>query len=110
VIRLSTKAPTGDGQPVFYRSQTNPKQMTATFQTNLTHKSYNGWSNYETWNVALWIQNDEGLYHIAKECGSWDCFQEVMIDDFGKTATPDGVLYNDPELNQVELSELFTEL
>lgn len=24
--------------------------------------SYNGWSNYETWAVALWIDNDAGLY------------------------------------------------
>jgi hypothetical protein len=22
--------------------------------------SYNGWSNYETWNVALWLSNEEG--------------------------------------------------
>lgn len=24
--------------------------------------SYNGWSNYETWCVALWIGNEEGSY------------------------------------------------
>ena len=26
---------------------------------------YNGYSNYQTWNVALWLDNDEGSYqHI----------------------------------------------
>lgn len=24
--------------------------------------AYNGWTNYETWNVALWIDNDQGSY------------------------------------------------
>ncbi len=26
-------------------------------------KGYNGWSNYETWNVKLWMDNDEGSYN-----------------------------------------------
>lgn len=37
-------------------------------------KTYNGWSNYETWNVALWIGNEEGSdrywREITQEC--WD--------------------------------------
>ena len=24
--------------------------------------AYNGWSNYETWAVKLWMDNDEGSY------------------------------------------------
>ena len=27
--------------------------------------SYNGWKNYETWNLVLWIQNDERFYKMA---------------------------------------------
>ena len=26
-------------------------------------KTYNGWTNYETWCVALWLDNDCGTYH-----------------------------------------------
>ena len=35
-------------------------------------KSYNGWTNYETWVTALWLDNDEGSQsywrEIAGEC------------------------------------------
>lgn len=29
--------------------------------------AYNGWKNYETWNVALWIDNDQGSYSQRQE-------------------------------------------
>lgn len=28
---------------------------------------YNGWSNYETWNVNLWLTNDEYIYESIME-------------------------------------------
>lgn len=30
-------------------------------------KTYNGWTNYETWNVALWIDNEEGSYRYWRD-------------------------------------------
>ena len=34
----------------------------------MTDTTYHGWANYETWNAALWIGNDEFLYNTAKAC------------------------------------------
>lgn len=28
---------------------------------------YNGWTNYATWNVNLWLTNDEGSYNYWME-------------------------------------------
>jgi hypothetical protein len=28
---------------------------------------YNGWKNYQSWNMALWIDNDQGLYETVRE-------------------------------------------
>ncbi len=37
-------------------------------------KRYNGWTNYETWNVKLWLGNDEGVYNYCRETAqeAWD--------------------------------------
>jgi hypothetical protein len=34
---------------------------------NASEQGYNGWSNYETWCVNLWLSNDEGLYRETLE-------------------------------------------
>ena len=28
--------------------------------------TYNGWTNYETWNVALWLDNDRTEYEVTR--------------------------------------------
>ena len=71
--------------------------------------TYNGWKNHATWNVALWIQNDEGLYNFAKECASYKEFASLM-EDFGNTHTPDQVSYKDDGLDTQELNEVIQDL
>ena len=70
--------------------------------------SYCGWTNYETWNVALWLQNEHYLYQVARECLTFYEFRTRMKDVFWKT--PDGVLLTDRKLNLDELDECITEL
>ncbi len=33
----------------------------------MEHKEYNGWTNYETWNVNLWLDNEEGTQYLQRE-------------------------------------------
>lgn len=45
---------------------------------------YNGWTNYETWCVSMWLDNDEGNYHAVRELTS----QELeSADDEPELAT-----------------------
>lgn len=79
---------------------------TSTYQRNVLDTSYNGWENYETWNIALWINNDEALYNLAANTGSYEDFLTEIYGFLKKT--PDGVSFNDPKVNHIQLnSEVF---
>lgn len=59
---------------------------------------YNGHKNYETWNVCLWISNDEGLYNLSLSCANYDEFIDT-VRELGMTETPDGVSWTDSGLD-----------
>jgi hypothetical protein len=82
----------------------------STFQTTIEDTTYNGWTNYETWNVALWIENDEGLYNLARgyRHHGYKSLSHMLIEL--TPTTPDGVKWDDVNLNLVELDEMMEEL
>lgn len=61
---------------------------------------HNGHRNWNHWNVALWISNDEGLYrmalsHIAAANTRDGAAAEMVAElrEMGATQTPDGAPY-----------------
>lgn len=84
--------------------------------------TYNGWTNYDTWNVALWFDNDsESLAeYVAEFARAWDTFgkyppeciggycpycglvEDLQLED---EMTPDKVAWLSPNLNHEELYE-----
>ena len=79
--------------------------MTSTPQTCLTDQTYNGWTNYETWNVVLWIENDEDLYNLVNQF-EIACYEDLLdvLYDCGSKETPDGVKLTDPKINRAEIN------
>ena len=70
---------------------------------------FNGWKNWETWNVALWINNDEGLYNLAKECNDYGQLREILREA-GCKETPDGCKWDDPKINVREINDLILDI
>ena len=65
----------------------------------MNKNAYNGWTNYETWLVKLWMDNDEGSYRM---------FQD-MADDYLKQDgedSPSGFANAIKEAHESSLPEL----
>lgn len=80
----------------------------------MSDTTYNGWKNYQTWNVSLYINNEASLYFSAvdyvKNTGviSYPEFIEYM--SLNGSVTPDGVSWTDPDLDHDELNDMLSEL
>jgi len=75
----------------------------------MTDTTYNGWTNWETWNVALWISNDEATYKVAQRYDSYDHLIPRLEMMWGQM-TPDGCRWMDAKINTDEMDEMLTEL
>lgn len=93
--------------------------------TESSSEEYQGWKNRATWNVALWVNNDEGLYREAvayvQRCKArrvvagerfatprW----RVFVESAGLSGqkTPDGYAYDGIRLDYKALSAMLKEM
>ena len=79
--------------------------MTCSTQT----ETYNGWANWATWNVSLWLQNDERFYAHAKGYTRYDALIPRLECRFGQM-TPDGARWMDPTIDTAALDKMLTDL
>ena len=87
-----------------------------------TEQGYNGWANRQTWNVMLWLQNDEQLYKSMWEdvaigliytepklCKALVTWAFGIRYGFGSINTPDGVNLDDKAINWQEICKALEE-
>lgn len=82
--------------------------MSQVLSTQSNFVRYNGWTNYATWNVVLWIGSDEGLYNLTRHCECYDQVLEIFFE-LGIGYTPDGVRYCSSDINRDEIDEKYFE-
>jgi len=84
----------------------------------MTDKTYEGWVNRQTWNVSLWLNNDERLYRFMQDYCRETLAEgkRITYTSFIKWAglvgedTPDGVKFSSKHLNRRELGAMLREL
>jgi hypothetical protein len=80
--------------------------------------THNGWANRKTWNVALWINNDDRLYYATIEYVRQAVRQAArptwreLVARLGLEGqrTPDGVAWDDTRLDYAALDDMLWEM
>jgi len=79
--------------------------------------TYNGYTNYETWNIVLWLFNDETIYDnlrremrsVVRTNGDEEDVKSIVTSLFASddgAATPDGVWLDDKHINWSEIHRI----
>lgn len=85
--------------------------------TTTATQTYNGWANYETWNVSLWMQNNMFFYNTAIACVEYVSDNETPYQKFIRNmtnceqfTTRDGVSWDSKLINHDEINEMMIDM
>ena len=74
---------------------------------------YNGWKNYETWNVVLWLMNEYPLYRVMLGYTTYPnpflSLRRELREAFGFVTTKDGVSLWETSLDVAAINEAIRE-
>ena len=59
----------------------------------MEQETYNGWKNYETWLLNLWITNEEGtLSYVKESLKNGQELQDILLEIITQTQNKEGML------------------
>ena len=68
-------------------------------------ESFNGYTNWDTWNASLWLANDEYAYHIMRDAAaqslSMSEFADIGQDMIDEIGNPDGIEFENVNWEEV---------
>lgn len=76
----------------------------------MSEKGYQGWANYATWNVALYLANEEALYRLVRDT---TCSYDELVEqlrEVGSIETGDQVAWNDTGISREEMDKCLAEM
>ena len=80
--------------------------------------TYNGWPNYQTWNVMLWMDNEEGAYRLYRDCAErcrgrkrrlGGVLARYLCQQAFGEGTPDGVSFSNSRIRWGKVAEAMRE-
>jgi hypothetical protein len=80
----------------------------------MSDTTYEGWKNYATWNVALWINNEYGIYlgavEFMKDYKGKHPYKDFIADcGLDNQRTPDKIQWFSKQLDLKALNEMMLE-